>query len=47
VLDEGASLGLRQVRCHHCGRRLEAARFCPHCGALLADATTSTVAFSR
>ncbi len=38
VLDEGVALGMRQVRCHHCGRRLEAARFCPHCGALLAEA---------
>jgi hypothetical protein len=47
VLDEGASLGLRQVRCHHCGRRLEAARFCPHCGALLAEARPAQAAFSR
>jgi RsiW-degrading membrane proteinase PrsW (M82 family) len=47
VLDEGASLGLRQVRCHQCGRRLEAARFCPHCGALLAEATAPKAALSR
>ena len=32
VLDEGAALGLREVRCHHCGRHVEAAGFCPHCG---------------
>jgi RsiW-degrading membrane proteinase PrsW (M82 family) len=47
VLDEGTSLGLRQVRCHHCGRRLEAATFCPHCGALLAEAKPPQAAFSR
>jgi hypothetical protein len=47
VLDEGASMGLRQVRCHHCGRRLEAARFCPHCGALLAEASAPEPALSR
>ncbi len=33
VLDEGASLGLREVRCHVCGRIVEAAGFCPDCGA--------------
>lgn len=35
VLDEGAALGLREVRCHACGRTVEAASFCPHCGASL------------
>jgi hypothetical protein len=32
VLDEGAVLGLREVRCHVCGRTVEAATFCPECG---------------
>lgn len=47
VLDEGTALGLRQVRCHHCGRRQEAARFCPHCGALLAEAGAPKAVLSR
>ena len=33
VLDEAAKLGVREVHCRHCGRRVEAAGFCPHCGA--------------
>lgn len=36
VLDEAAELGLREVVCHHCGRRVEAAGFCPHCGVAVA-----------
>jgi hypothetical protein len=47
VLDEGSDLGLREVRCHHCGRTLEAARFCPHCGALLPSSPAGAVAVSR
>jgi RsiW-degrading membrane proteinase PrsW (M82 family) len=47
VLDEGASLGLREVRCQHCGRTLEAGRFCPHCGALLGAGAASEMAHSH
>ena len=47
VLDEGAALGLREVRCQHCGRRLEASRFCPHCGALLSALATPEKAHSH
>jgi hypothetical protein len=47
VLDEGSALGLREVQCGHCGRRLEAARFCPHCGTLLAGAGASDLVLSR
>lgn len=36
VLDEAGELGLHQVRCHHCGRTVEASRFCPDCGASVA-----------
>jgi RsiW-degrading membrane proteinase PrsW (M82 family) len=36
VLDEAAELGVREVVCHHCGRHVEAAGFCPHCGAAIA-----------
>jgi hypothetical protein len=32
VLDEATELGVRELVCHHCGRRVEAAGFCPHCG---------------
>jgi hypothetical protein len=43
VLDEGAALGLREVRCHACGRSVEAASFCPHCGvSIVAGAPVST-----
>jgi len=47
VLDEGSALGLREVQCRHCGRRLEAARFCPRCGTLLAGAGASDLVLSR
>jgi hypothetical protein len=47
VLDEGAALGLREVRCLHCGRRLEAAGFCPHCGAVLPEPERAVAAVSR
>jgi RsiW-degrading membrane proteinase PrsW (M82 family) len=36
VLDEATEHGLREVVCHHCGRRVEAAGFCPQCGAAVA-----------
>ncbi len=38
VLDEAAELGVREVLCQHCGRHVEAAGFCPHCGAAIAVA---------
>ncbi len=44
VLDEGASLGLREQRCHHCGNTVEAAGFCPQCGVLLAAPVTPAAA---
>lgn len=47
VLDEGASLGLREVRCQHCGRTLEAGRFCPQCGALLGAGAAAEMAHSH
>jgi hypothetical protein len=47
VLDEGAALGLREVRCQHCGRTVEAAGFCPHCGASIAVAVVREAALSR
>lgn len=47
VLDEGAALGLREVRCHQCGRTVEASRFCPHCGTLVAAAHAPAMAHSR
>jgi RsiW-degrading membrane proteinase PrsW (M82 family) len=47
VLDEGAALGLREVRCQHCGRTVEAAGFCPHCGASIAAAVVREAALSR
>lgn len=47
VLDEGSELGLREVVCHHCGRRVEAAGFCPHCGAATDVAITAEPALSR
>ena len=47
VLDEGASLGLREVRCQHCGRTSEAGRFCPHCGALLGAGAAAEMAHSH
>lgn len=33
LLDEAHDLQLRQVRCTHCAREVEAANFCPECGA--------------
>jgi RsiW-degrading membrane proteinase PrsW (M82 family) len=47
VLDEGAALGLREVHCAHCGRRVEAAGFCPHCGALVVAGRQTAPALSR
>jgi hypothetical protein len=44
VLDEGTELGLREVRCHVCGRTVEAAAFCPHCGASVTGAVPDRAA---
>lgn len=38
VLDQESRMGVRQTVCHHCGRHVEAAGFCPHCGASVASA---------
>ncbi len=47
VLDEGAALGLREQRCGHCGATVEAAGFCPHCGAALTSPNTPAAMLSR
>lgn len=47
VLDEAAELGVRDVVCHHCGRRVEAAGFCPHCGVALTPGAAIQPALSR
>ncbi len=44
VLEEATEHGLREVVCHHCGRRVEAAGFCPHCGAALVVRTPALAA---
>jgi hypothetical protein len=42
VLDEGTALGLREARCHACGRTVEAAAFCPECGVSMVAGTAAT-----
>lgn len=32
VLEQAIRMGVRPIVCHHCGRRVEASSFCPHCG---------------
>lgn len=41
VLERGEELGLRALVCHHCGRHVEASRFCPQCGVSLAPASAA------
>jgi RsiW-degrading membrane proteinase PrsW (M82 family) len=41
TLDEATELGLRERICHHCGRRVEAAGFCPQCGVSLRTVTVA------
>ena len=41
TLDEAAELGLREHICHHCGRRVEAAGFCPQCGVSMRTVTVA------
>lgn len=47
VLDEASEKGLTEVVCHHCGRRIEAAGFCPHCGVAIAGRRVAEAARSR
>ncbi|MBJ7608777.1 MAG: PrsW family intramembrane metalloprotease [Candidatus Dormibacteraeota bacterium] len=47
TLDEAAELGVREVVCPHCGRRVEAAGFCPHCGVSIAASVAKEPALSR
>lgn len=47
VLDEGASLGLHEQRCHHCGATIEAAGFCPQCGVRLPASSDRAAVLSR
>jgi RsiW-degrading membrane proteinase PrsW (M82 family) len=44
VLDEAAELGLREVHCHVCGRTVDAAAFCPDCGASVTGAVPARTA---
>lgn len=41
ILEEGAELGLHEVRCASCGRAVEAAAYCPACGAAIAAPLTA------
>ena len=47
VLDEATELGVREVVCHHCGRRVQAAGFCPDCGVALTPGAAIEPALSR
>jgi hypothetical protein len=42
LLDEAEGMGLRAVHCSHCGREVEAAGFCPECGAAVAASPRKT-----
>ncbi|MEO8899187.1 MAG: hypothetical protein ABI352_08530 [Candidatus Dormibacter sp.] len=47
VLEEATEHGLHEVVCHHCSRHVEAAGFCPHCGASVVVGASAPVALSR